>query len=243
MFIALILLCIVEFALVIYAMVTLWQISATLNDMAEDLRRYEFPAAGRPARSFSLFGIFKIKGANKMKSKIQIIALLAVAVAGCHAQVPPASNGYSVPLTATAPVAAGNWAGCTTSAPCTYAFYAETVSGACDPTTSANYKEITTPTNRPATPNFTDSPTTGLTRCYDVETVQGAENSGPSNVAGPVVSPGIPLAPALATPTTQAAELEKPAMPFSPLRNWQISLRQQSTKPSTPSDLRIVASR
>ena len=40
MFIALILLCIVEFALVIYAMVTLWQISATLNDMAEDLRRY-----------------------------------------------------------------------------------------------------------------------------------------------------------------------------------------------------------
>jgi hypothetical protein len=148
----------------------------------------------------------------------QIFAALAILAfgltAGCHAQVPPASAGYQVVLTATAPVASGNWLGCGTGQPaCTYAFYAETVTGACDPTTSANYKEITTSTARPSTPNFTDQNTTGLTRCYDVETVQSAANSGPSNVAGPIVSPGVPLAPALQTPTPQSAEMEKPALP------------------------------
>jgi len=152
-----------------------------------------------------------------MKAILAALAILALGLgAGCRAQVPPASNGYKVTLTATAPVASGNWAGCTTSAPCTYAFYAETITGtSCDPTTSTNYKEITTPTARPSTPAFTDPNTTGLTRCYDVETVQGAENSGPSNVAGPVVSPGVPLAPALQTPTPQSASLERPSLPQS----------------------------
>jgi hypothetical protein len=151
-----------------------------------------------------------------MIRKFAALAVLALGfAAGCHAQVPPASPGYQVVITATAPVASGNWAGCTTSAPCTYAFYAETITGtSCDPTTSTNYKEITTatsgqPNSRPSTPNFVDPNTTGLTRCYDVETVQGAENSGPSNVAGPIVSAGVPLAPALQTPTPSVAQLEK----------------------------------
>jgi len=154
-----------------------------------------------------------------MKRKIQIAALLAALVVGCHGQVPPASPGYEVIITASAPVASGNWGGCTASAPCTYAFYAETISGAsCDPTSSTNYKEITTatsgqPNSRPSTPNFADANTTGLTRCYDVETIQGSQNSAPSNVAGPIVSPGIPLPPVLSTPIPQVAELNPSASP------------------------------
>ena len=141
---------------------------------------------------------------------IALVVTLSLAT-GCHAQVPPASNGYKVVLTATAPLPSGNWAGCTTSAPCTYAFYAETITGTtCDLTTSTNYKEITNPAARPSTPNFTDANTTGLTRCYDAETVQAGANSGPSNVAGPIVSPGIPLAPALQTPAPQSATVDKP---------------------------------
>jgi hypothetical protein len=168
----------------------------------------------RGAPSFCRFNHFEFLKEDLMKRIVQISALVLAALAGCHAQVPPASNGYKVVLSGTVPAPTGNWAGCTTSAPCTYAFYAETItSGTCDPTTSANYKEISNPASRPTTPNFTDANTTGLTRCYDAETVQGAENSGPSNIAGPVVSPGVPLAPALATPAPEAAQLEKPSLP------------------------------
>ena len=176
-----------------------------------------------------------------MNRSIAALAILALGLtAGCHAQIPPASAGSNVVLTATAPAASGNWAGCTTGAPCTYAFYAEVIAGTtCDATTSANYREITTLIARPSTPNFTDQNTTGLTKCYDVETVQASQNSGPSNIVGPVVSPGIPLAPALATPTPTTAELEKPALPFSPLRTWQNALR----KPPAPSGLRALASK
>jgi hypothetical protein len=149
-----------------------------------------------------------------MKHKLAALAILALGFAGCHAQVPPASAGYEVVLTATAPVASGNWAGCGTGQPqCTYAFYGETITGTtCDPSTSTNYKEITTPTARPTTSNFIDQNTTGLTKCYDVETVQSGGNSAPSVVAGPVVSPGIPVAPTLAPPVSQVATLEKPAL-------------------------------
>ncbi len=147
-----------------------------------------------------------------MNRILAALAILAFApLVAC--QVPPASPGYNVVLTATAPVASGNWAGCTTSAPCTYAFYAETLAtgtGSCDPTTSTNYHEITTPTARPSAPTFTDTVSTGLTRCYNVETVQATANSGPSNTAGPVAVPGIPLAPALTTPSTVIAAMDKP---------------------------------
>lgn len=148
-----------------------------------------------------------------MNRILAALAILAFApLVAC--QVPPASPGYNVVLTATAPVASGNWAGCTTSAPCTYAFYAETITGTtCDATTSTNYKEITTPTARPSAPTFTDTVSTGLTRCYNVETVQATANSGPSNTAGPVAVPGIPLAPALTTPSTVIAAMDKPNLP------------------------------
>jgi hypothetical protein len=108
------------------------------------------------------------------------------------------------------------------------------VSGSCDPTSSTNWKEITTPTARPSTPNFTDSNATGLTKCYDVETVQAAQNSAPSNVVGPVVVPGVPLAPTLSSPTV--AELEKPFDAVGP----QPTLAK---KLPAPSGLKVVALR
>ena len=138
--------------------------------------------------------------------------VLGVLAAGCHGQVPPASHGYQVTLTWTPAAASGNWAGCTAGSPCVYAVYAETLAtgvSTCDPTTSTNYKEITTSATRPSGSSYVDPNTTGLTKCYDVETVQGGQNSGPSNIAGPAVSPGIPLAPALAAPAPTVAMLEK----------------------------------
>ena len=119
------------------------------------------------------------------------------------------------------------------SAPCTYAFYAETIAGTtCDPTSNTNYHEITTPTARPSTPTFVDPNTTGLTKCYDVETVQGAANSAPSNVAGPIASPGIPLAPNLAPPVAQQAALVNP-----------LTKPTQLAKRMAPMNLKAVASR
>ncbi len=169
-----------------------------------------------------------------MKPIYAALTILALGFSiGCYAQVPPASNGYEVVLSATAALPNGNWLGCVTGQPqCTYAVYAETITGtACDPASSANFKEITAPAARPTTPNFTDTPTTGLTRCYDMETVQGTQNSAPSNVTAPVVSPGVPLAPTLQTPTPQAAELEKPALPnASPVP-------QLAKKPPSPVEL------
>ena len=142
------------------------------------------------------------------------LSILALGIsAGCHAQVPPPSKGSNVALTWTAPVAGGSWAGCTIASPCVYAVYAEAVSGlTCDPTTSANYKEITSASTRPSGTSFTDTAASGLTKCYDVETVQGSQNSGPSNVAGPIVAPGAPLAPALGTPSL--ADVVRPALPL-----------------------------
>ena len=151
-----------------------------------------------------------------MKRIYAVFAILALGLAaGCHAQVPAASTGYNVVLSATVAPPSGNWLGCVTAQPqCTYAVYAETITGTtCDPTSSGNYKEITTLATRPTTPNYTDLNTTGLTKCYDMETVQSGANSGPSNVAGPVVSPGVPLAPALATPAPQSAALATPQLP------------------------------
>jgi hypothetical protein len=172
----------------------------------------------------------------------KLIAIFATFAAlpigiGCHAQVPPATAGYQVNLTATLPAPSGNWLGCVSGQPqCTFAVYAETIAGStCDPTTSTNYKEITNPASRPTTPNFTDPNTTGLTKCYDMETVQSGENSGPSNVAGPVVSPGVPLAPTLATPSPQQAQLN--SLPGG------VPAPQLAKKLSAPTGLKAMAAR
>jgi hypothetical protein len=142
-----------------------------------------------------------------MKRIFATLATLALALpGGCHAQVPPASPGYNVNLTATAPVAQGTWAGCTTAAPCTYAVYRAT-GASCPATTSTAWAEITNSAVRPSTPAFTDTTATGLSVCYTMETVQSGLNSAASNVAGPVAVAGIPLAPTLGTPTQVVAAL------------------------------------
>lgn len=123
------------------------------------------------------------------------------AALGCHAQVPPATT-YVVNLTWTAPVASGNWTGCTTAAPCTFAIYrAPQASGACPASTSTSYVAVTTTASGTA---YTDTTApTGTTVCYIAETVQSGVNSGPSNTATATV-PGLPTAPTLGTPTTSA---------------------------------------
>lgn len=73
------------------------------------------------------------------------LAILAVSLAaGCRAQVSPASSGYNVALTATAPVAQGTWAGCTAAAPCSYAVY-RAAGTTCPALTSTAWTEITNP--------------------------------------------------------------------------------------------------
>jgi hypothetical protein len=129
---------------------------------------------------------------------------LAVLAAGCHGQVPPASSAKVV-LTWTAPVASGNWTGCTTAAPCTYAIYRAT-GATCPASTSTAFQEVTTPTARPSGTTWTDTTATGMTVCYIAATIQGTQNSGPSNTAGPIAVPGVPLAPALGTPSTAVLE-------------------------------------
>lgn len=142
-----------------------------------------------------------------MKFLSALVVLASLSLSAC-AQVPPASPGYNVQLTGTLPTVNS----CTAigAAPCTFAFYGETVAAgaSCDPVTSTNYKEISNPSSRPTTPNFTDPNTTGLTRCYNVETVQSGANSAPSNNAL-VVSPGIP-SPLTLAPSVVVALLDKP---------------------------------
>lgn len=127
--------------------------------------------------------------------KIALAALLIAA--GCRAQVPPPTN-HVVNLTWTAPVANSTWTGCTTSAPCVYAVYRCSASAAtCANTSNTAWQEITTTSTRPSGTAYTDATANGLTAYYVVVTVQGSASSGPSNTAGPLVVPGVPVAPAL----------------------------------------------
>lgn len=153
---------------------------------------------------------------NKSIAVLLAFTLSLSITAGC--QAPPATPGYQVNLTATAPAADGD------SNPYDYAVFREQITGTtCDATTSTNWKEITTTATRPATPAYTDTgvAASGGTYCYFMVTYQlqsGSTtvllNSSPSNVAL-VNVPGVPTAPALNTPTTsQQAEIVRPALPF-----------------------------
>jgi hypothetical protein len=145
---------------------------------------------------------------NRLLTSLSLLALTLTA--GCHAQVPPASPGYNVNLSWSAPAANGNWAGCTATAPCVYAVYRCTgTAAACVTFSSTGWTEITNASTRPSGLTYTDTTATGLTVNYALETVQGSSNSGPSNTYN-VAVPGIPLAPTLASPSDAAAHLELP---------------------------------
>ena len=118
---------------------------------------------------------------------------------GCaHGQVTP--TNHQVALTWTAPAASGSWAGCTSSAPCTYVISRLTVTAG---TTSCAAPNISTPNYSPlnaSTPvsntSYNDTGAAGLTVCYIAQTEQGSAVSQPSNVAGPFVvgaNPGSPV--------------------------------------------------
>jgi hypothetical protein len=155
-----------------------------------------------------------------MKRILAALSLLPLLTLSAGCQVPPPSKGYNVTITGTAPVASGNWAGCTTGNPCVYAVYRCTLGTACTSTSSTGWAELTTATTRPSTPLWVDPNATGLTAYYDMETYQGTQNSAPSNVAS-VAVPGIPLAPALNTPT--AAGLVRPVLPGVPGPSQQLA--------------------
>jgi len=147
-----------------------------------------------------------------MKKLFASLFLAAAPIlAGCQA---PAASTSPVSITWTAPAAAGNWAGCGSPSTCSYAIYrAPQSSGACPASSNASFKEITDPAVRPTGTSWSDTTAAGLTVCYIAETWQAGLNSAASNTAGPVVVPGVPLAPALAAPTV--ATTVKPALPWS----------------------------
>ncbi len=145
-----------------------------------------------------------------MKRFSILILILASALPGCT-QVPPATT-HSVSLTWTAPAASSAWAGCSTTAPCVYSVYRCTgTATACGTLSSTAWTEITTTTTRPSGTAYTDTNVTGGgVFTYAVETVQGPDNSGPSNTTTATV-PGTPVAPAIGTPTV--AKLETQPLP------------------------------
>ncbi len=153
-----------------------------------------------------------------MVKRLAILAAVLLA-AGCHAQVPPATQ-HKVALTWTAPVATSTWAGCTTAAPCTYAVYRCTGDAtACGTLSSTGWSEITTPATRPSATSYVDATVmagTTYTYTYVLETVQGASNSAPSS-SMTVTVPANPIAPAWPAPTApvSVAQAGAPTCLFS----------------------------
>ena len=141
--------------------------------------------------------------------KLSTLILVLFAI-GCHGQVPPAT-AHKVTLTWQAPVAGSTWSGCTTTAPCVYAVYRCTGdSTACGTLSSTAWTEITTTTTRPSGTSYVDTVVTGgTTYTYAVETVQGTDNSGPSNTTTATI-PQTPGSPTLGPPTTAKLDKLKP---------------------------------
>lgn len=151
-----------------------------------------------------------------MRRIIFPLVLAVAAAVGCHGQLPPATQ-HSVTLTWSAPVGTFTWGGCTTASPCVYAVYrcAGTAS-ACGTLSSTAWAEVTTAATRPSGVSYQDLTVSGgTTYSYAVETVQGNENSGPSNVTTATV-PQTPVAPAIGSPTVakyDGGPLPKSSMP------------------------------
>ena len=128
------------------------------------------------------------------------IGCLALVTVGCQAQVPPATP-HQVTLTWQAPSSSSTWSGCTTAAPCAYAVYRCTgTATACGTLSSTAWAELTTATTRPSGTSYVDATVAGGTSyTYAVETVQGSDNSGPSNTTTATV-PQTPAAPSVGSP-------------------------------------------
>lgn len=140
-------------------------------------------------------------------------ALLGLSV-GCHAQVPPATPPPTVSLTWTAATSNSNWSGCSTTIPCTYAIYRDSVAPGTDPLTSTNWIKVATTTVANATGYVDATPPSGNIGYY-VETVWSTENSGPSNLATVVVPiVQIPTAPSAVGGVATAENVPEKVAPF-----------------------------
>jgi hypothetical protein len=143
-----------------------------------------------------------------MKKTLIAIALV-VSIAGCRAQVPPAT-GYKTNLNWQAPVVDPIknplWLGCTTSNPCTYGVYRCIGSTAtCSNTASTGWSELTTPAARVSGLTFIDSTVpSGVQANYSVVVFQGTADSGPSNIMAFNI-PGVPPPPVLGNPSLATA--------------------------------------
>ena len=158
-----------------------------------------------------------------MKFKFSVLLSLCFLLASaCHGQVPPPTAGYNIVWTWTAPTATGTWSGCSTSLPCSYILSAETITGTtCDPTTSANYKQLNS-ASPATTTTYTQTGTTGTTVCAVVTTVWNGENSQPSTASAPVTSPAVPLAPGAPSGNSTVAKADKPQAPI-PVADEQLA--------------------
>lgn len=153
-----------------------------------------------------------------MKKVFLTLATLAIAIGCSRAQVPPATS-HQVVLNWTAPAPSvvngvTVWAGCGSTlpqSPCVYAVYScNGTAASCGDTSSTSWHEVTSAATRPSALTFTDASPLAGADFYVVKTIQGSASSGASNIA-PATVPGVPGAPALATPTVAENE------PLAPL--------------------------
>lgn len=148
-----------------------------------------------------------------MKRSLFALLAVAMAAAGCHAQVPPSSN--SVVLTWTAPSSPA----CTTSDPCAYVLSRYTLpsgTATCPPATT-QYAALNQSSPAAGTTYTDTAPPAGTNVCYVAQTVQGglySAPSGPSNSGTPIAVPTLPTAPSSLGTTSVSETIEPLPLPL-----------------------------
>lgn len=152
-----------------------------------------------------------------MKRTTLFLALtfvLFLSCAGLGAQM--TQTNYQVNLTWTAPSAVtGGWAGCTTTAPCSYSVWRTTLAAgatAC-PTAAASYAEVSNPASLPTAASYADTTVAANSNyCYTVQTVQEGASSPPSNSVELSV-PALPVSAATPAATTTVTTITVTTVP------------------------------
>ena len=142
-----------------------------------------------------------------MKRIFATLAFLALALVGCHAQL-PTTPAYNTVWTWNAPTPTSNWSGCGTQGG-TYVVSTMTA--------AAGTASCPAPTGISAL-TWTQANTTGESICGIVQTIWSGSTSGasaPSNVA---VNPQLPLAPGAPSGNSVVSALDKPPLPGQVLK-------------------------
>lgn len=148
-------------------------------------------------------------------NKKLFIALVTLGFAmGCHGQLPPTNSVVTLGGIVPPPPTGSTWLGCVSGQPaCTFVFGRAVLpagTSTCPQASGGAY----TPLNAAvpaATLSYTDNTVSGLTVCYEGQTLQAGNVSQPSNTVGPFAVPASPLAPSV-TGQTSTAGLVKPAL-------------------------------